>query len=184
MYKSQVYPNEKDPNYYYKYRSEDQDQTFSLASLMQFWNNSRICSFPRHGSSAAGGTEVVGKAGLRRMAAALAARAWARSSLSSLEPIKNGLFVGEKGALCFGFGLRVSAIFAVMVQILGEEREEGFRARAKWILKLCCFPPPKFELWVRKYQIILFTFHNDEFNSKRNVYFFLKSNITYLMTQV
>lgn len=77
---------------------------------MQFWNKSRICFFPRH-ESVSGETEVETTVGFRRMAAARAARAWARSSLSSLEPIANkGLFIGENGAFCFGFGLKVSPI--------------------------------------------------------------------------
>lgn len=60
--------------------------TFSLASFMQFWNNSMICSFSRKGS---GGSEGwVAAAFLRRIAAARAERAWTRSSWSSLDSKK------------------------------------------------------------------------------------------------
>ena len=60
--------------------------TFSLASFMQFWNNSMICSFSRKGS---GGSEGwVAAAFLRRIAAARAARAWTRSSWSWLDSKK------------------------------------------------------------------------------------------------
>lgn len=60
---------------------------------MQFWNNSRIWSLDRQGSESVGdwGWE---RTGLRRMAATRAARAWTRSSLSSLEPRKKGLVGG------------------------------------------------------------------------------------------
>lgn len=94
--------------------------TFSLASLMQFWSKSRICCLSRQESESASEdwdcNFAAAAAALRRMAAARAARAWARSSLSSLE--KKGL-VGDwmraaTGSLCFwpiaGLGLRVSAM--------------------------------------------------------------------------
>lgn len=69
--------------------------TFSLASLMQFCNNSTICSSLRQGSSGSGEDEVE-VALRRRMAEARAARACSRSSWSLLEPKKNCLcLVGE-----------------------------------------------------------------------------------------
>ena len=58
--------------------------TFSLASLMQLWKRSMICSFPR--TSNLGRLSVPGTAGFRLRAAARAARAWARSRWSSLDP--------------------------------------------------------------------------------------------------
>lgn len=103
-------------------------RTFSLASLMQLWNNSRIWSLPRQGSESpcCGGAAM----GLRRMAAARAALAWARSSLSSLEPKKNGL-VGDwmRAAmitLCLRIGLRASAIPVDSSQIEDQELGSGF----------------------------------------------------------
>lgn len=76
---------------------------------MQLLNNSRICCLSRKESlELASGRGSVADS-FRRIAAARAARAWARSSLSSLDPKKKGLD-GENGALCFGLGLRVSAI--------------------------------------------------------------------------
>lgn len=91
--------------------------TFSLASLMQFWNSSRICSLPRQGSVSASSGGKLSAMDFLRIAAARAARACARSRWSSLEPRKKGL-VGDWrraaiGSLCFwavGLGLRVSAI--------------------------------------------------------------------------
>lgn len=59
---------------------------------MQLWNKSIICSLLRQGSG--GGEEVFVVAAIRRLAAARAARARARSSWSSLEPRKKGL-VGD-----------------------------------------------------------------------------------------
>lgn len=92
--------------------------TFSEASFMQLWNKSRIwCSLRQEGDLGGCGWKLTAR-DLWRMAAARAARAWARSSWSSLEPTKKGL-VGDciradMGTLFLwamvGLGLKVSAI--------------------------------------------------------------------------
>jgi hypothetical protein len=80
-------------------------RTFSLASLMQLWNKSIIWSLLRQGSG--GGEGAVVAAAMRRLAAARAALACARSNWSSLELRKKGL-VGDRsrlaatGDLCIG----------------------------------------------------------------------------------
>lgn len=108
--------------------------TFSLASLMQFWNNSRIWRLSRKILWSSRGSILVA-IDLRRFAAARAALAWARSSWSSLEPRKKGL-VGDCnweaiGRLCFctidGLGLRGSAIGRI---------KHGKKLEKDWVGKL------------------------------------------------
>lgn len=84
---------------------------------MQVWNKSTICSLLRHGSGGGGGRDAVEVRDLRRIVAARAARASARSSWSSLEQKKNEV-VGDmrrdaKESLCLavdGLEFTISAI--------------------------------------------------------------------------
>jgi hypothetical protein len=83
---------------------------------MQLRKRSRICCLPRQGSASGSPSPSCGAmTDFRRTLAARAARAWARSSWSSLEPRTKGLvgdWIRGRSTLCFAFGLRISAIEA------------------------------------------------------------------------
>jgi hypothetical protein len=83
---------------------------------MQLRKRSRICCLPRQGSASGSPSPRCGAmTDFRRTLAARAARAWARSSWSSLEPRTKGLvgdWIRGRSTLCFAFGLRISAIEA------------------------------------------------------------------------
>lgn len=98
---------------------------------MQLWNKSTICSLLRYGSVVVLAAAVVLVGATRRLAAARAARAWARSSWSSLELRNNGL-VGDWRRLAavplcaVGLGLNGStAIVVFSLSVCERERERG-----------------------------------------------------------
>lgn len=114
---------------------------------MQFWNNSRICCLSRQ---SLGGGCGGAAAAFRFAAAARAARACSRSSLSSLEPKKKGLLMGEwrrEGMtdLCFwavvGLGVRVSAILSVW--------------KAEKLLLFFCWPEVWSDLGFAKLELVI-----------------------------